>query len=89
MSITTDLDAWWVTKTAYDDSNAAKAEFQRIMGEIDNSLNELAAMNAAGKFNQLPATVKAEFTAAWVALDAVRDSLKADVGFMEALNWTP
>jgi hypothetical protein len=89
MSITTDLDAWWTAKTAYDDSNEAKAEFQRIMGEIDRSLDELAAMNAAGKFNQLPATVKAEFTAAWIALDTVRDTLKADAGFMEALNWRP
>ena len=89
MSITTDLDTWWTTKTAYDDSNTAKAEFQRIMAEIDQSLDQLAAMNAAGKFNQLPATVKAEFVAAWTALNNVRVTLKADVGFMEALNWRP
>lgn len=89
MTITTDLDAWWAVKLAYDDSNSAKAEFQQIMGEIDRSLNELAAMNAAGKFNQLPATVKAEFVAAWQALNTVRNNLKADAGFMEALNWTP
>jgi hypothetical protein len=89
MTITTDLNAWWTTKTAYDDSNAAKAEFQRVMGEIDQSLNKLANMNASGKFNQLPASVKAEFVAAWQALDAVRDNLKADAGFMEALNWRP
>ena len=89
MTITTDLNTWWTTKQAYDNSNAAKAEFQRIMGEIDQSLDKLATMNAEGKFNQLPASVKNEFVAAWTALDTVRDSLKADAGFMEALNWTP
>ena len=89
MSITTDLNTWWTTKTAYDDSNEAKAEFQRIMASIDESLDKLYEMNAAGKFNQLPASVKAEFIAAWTTLDTVRDSLKADAGFMEALNWRP
>jgi len=89
MSITTDLNTWWTTKQAYDDSNAAKAELQRIMAEIDQSLDKLQAMNAAGKFNQLPASVKAEFIAAWTALDTVRDTLKADAGFIEALNWRP
>lgn len=89
MSITTDLDAWWAELQAREKSNAAKAKFQEIMGQIDASLNELQAMNAAGDFDQLPAAVKAEFVAAWTSLDAVRDALKADAGFMEALNWRP
>ena len=89
MSITTDLDAWWAIKNKYDDSNTAKGEFQIIMANINESLDKLAAMNAAGKFNQLPAAVKAEFVAAWVALDTVRQTLAADPGFMEALNWRP
>jgi len=89
MSITTDLDAWWTVKMSYDNSNEARGEFQRIMENINESLNKLAAMNAAGKFNQLPAAVKAEFVAAWVALDTVRKTLVADPGFMEALSWKP
>ena len=89
MTITTDLDPWWAAKKSYDDANAAKAEFQRIMGQIDRSMDDLAAMNLAGKFNALPASVKQEFEAAWFALATVRDTLKADAGFMEALNWTP
>ena len=87
--ITTDLNAWWTELQAREKSNAAKAKFQDIMMNIDQSLNELAAMNAAGDFDKLPATVKSEFVSAWTALNNVRVALKADTGFMEALNWRP
>ena len=90
MTTTTDeLDAWWEIIQDYNQSNSAKAVFQDIMEQIDRNLDELYKMNAAGDFNKLPPTVKAKFTWAWTQLDAVRDTLKADVEFMGAVNWRP
>ena len=89
MSITTDLDSWWAVKRGYDKSNDAKGDFQNILWSLDEALDKLTAMNAAGEFDRLPATVKAEFISAWQKLNAVRTELKADEGFMEALNWKP
>jgi len=89
MSIQTDLDTWWVQISDYNESNAAKAKFQDVMTMIDERLNDLAAMNAKGDFDKLPASVKAKFVSAWSQLNTVRNALKADADFMAALNWTP
>lgn len=89
MSISTDLDLWWVQISDYNESNAAKARFQEIMREIDQRLDELSTMYSAGDFDKLPASVKAKFVSAWTQLDAVRNALKADADFMMAVNWTP
>lgn len=89
MSISSDLDLWWVQISDYNESNAAKAKFQEIMWEIDEKLNELETMYGRGDFDKLPTSVKNKFVSAWSQLDAVRDTLKADVDFMSALNWTP
>lgn len=89
MSIQTDLDAWWVQISDYNESNAAKARFQEVMGEIDRKLDELQTMYAAGDYDKLPTSVKNKFVWAWQQLDAVRDTLKADADFMAALSWTP
>ena len=89
MTITTDLDTWWDELDSYNNSNSAKAKFQDIMSQIDQQLDELQQMNADGEFDKLPATVKAKFVWAWGQLDAVRDTLKADSDFMEALAWRP
>lgn len=89
MTISTDLDLWWAEHQNYTESNAAKARFQDIMGEIDNRLTELQTMYANGDFDKLPATVKSEFISAWTQLDTVRQALKNDAGFMEALAWRP
>lgn len=89
MSITTDLDAWWVQEQGYENSNRAKGRFWEIMNEIGKRLDELQQMNLNGDFDKLPATVKAKFVWAWGILDTARDTVKADAGFMEALNWKP
>ena len=89
MSVTDDLNDWWGVFKDYQESNAAKAKFQDIMTTIDEYLDELQAMNAAGDFDQLPATVKAKFLWAWQQLDNARDTVKADTDFMEAISWKP
>ena len=89
MTITQDLDGWWAEHTGYGESNVAKARFQEIMAEIDRRLDELESMNTAGSFDKLPASVITEFTSAWSQLNTVRNALKADAAFMEAIGWRP
>ena len=89
MTITTDLDAWWAELTDYSESNEAKAIFQDVMRGIDDWLDRLQAMNTAGDFDQLPASVKTEFIWAWTQLDNARDTVKVRSDFMEAINWKP
>jgi hypothetical protein len=83
------LDAWWVIKQDYDESNAAKAEFQNTMSMFEQGLDRLQQMNAAGDFDQIPAIVKTKWLWAWQQWDTVRDTLKADAEFMASLNWRP
>jgi len=89
MTITTDLNAWYVELKGYNDSNTAKAKFQEIMWTIDQYLDELATMNQAGEFDKLPDSTKTKLIWAWQQLDTVRDTLKADADFIEALDWRP
>lgn len=89
MTITEDFNAWWEELKGLNESNSAKARFQDLMIEIDNNLNELAQMNADGKFDELPASWKARALWAWQQLDTARDTIKADDDFMEGINWTP
>lgn len=89
MSISTDLDAWWVNVSDYNESNDAKAKFQDIMRNIDRQLNELADMNTAGDFDKLPVSWKAKAVWAWGQLNTARNTVKADADFMEGINWVP
>jgi uncharacterized protein YjgD (DUF1641 family) len=87
--ISDDLDTWWAELSDYEESNSAKAKFQEIMQSFDQALNELSDMNAAGDFDQLPASWKARAVWAWQQFDAARDIVKADADFMEGINWRP
>ena len=89
MSITTDLDAWWVEHQDYQESNSAKAKFQDIMNTIDEKLDRLQAKNANGDFDQLPASSKAAAIWGWTQLDNARNAVKANAAFMEFIGWRP
>ena len=89
MSITTDLDAWFVNLTDYNESNSAKAKFQEIMSTIDQMLDELQTMNANGDFDQLPASCKTKAIWMWTQLDTARNTIKADADAMEFIGWRP
>lgn len=89
MTISTDLDAWWADGTSWNQSNAAKAEFQTLMTAIDEGLNELERMSLAGEFSSLPPSVVTEFTWAWTQFDNVRTTALARTDFIEAIEWKP
>jgi len=89
MSIESDLDAWWATLSDYNESNSAKERFQRLMRDFDEALDELEAMNSAGEFDQLPASVKSKMIWAWQQFDAARDTVKADADVIDIIQWTP
>ena len=89
MSITTDLDAWWVAHQDYIESNKAKGKFQDIMTTIGQMLDELQTMNTNGDFDQLPASCKTKAIWMWQQLDAARDTIKADAEAMEFIGWRP
>ena len=89
MSISTDLDTWWADYTDFQESNTAKGKFQEIMLQIDEQLNKLSDMNTNGDFDELPSNWKTKAVWAWGQLNTARNTVKADAGFMEGINWKP
>ena len=87
MSITTDLNAWWVVHQDYQESNSAKGDFQNTMSTFDQMLDELKRKNDNGDFDQLPASSKAVAVWAWQQWNTVRNTVKANADFLEFIGW--
>ncbi len=89
MTITSDLNDWWVDVEDFNESNAAKAAVQDLVNSVNGMLSQLLAMNAAGDFDSLPTSGKDAAITIFQKYNAASNWVAGDSDSQEFLDWTP
>jgi hypothetical protein len=86
MSISTELDTLWATKSAVDRLITSKVALQNAYNVLMETNSAVQAVVDVGAFTGVPADILTALNTAWQAVKTAKAAMSA-TNVQEALNW--